>query len=108
VAVDNQPDAIEATTRNAALNAMDQRLESTSAPLAEIEGPFDAVVANIGRAAIVELAPELVRLVSPAGWIAVSGFSPPQCSQVADYLRPLVELQRHASGEWSALVVAAG
>lgn len=106
VAVDINADAIEATRRNAALNGMDRRLEATRAPLGEIEGAFDVVVANVGRASLVELAPQLVQRVSPRGWLAVSGISPSQCSLVAGFLRPLIELERRTSGEWSALVLA--
>ncbi len=106
VAVDVKAAAIEATRRNAALNDMDQRMEATLAPLVEIPGTFDIVVANIGRAAIVELASHLVQRVAPGGWLAVSGISPSQCSQVAEFLRPLVELERQTSAEWSALVLA--
>ena len=75
MAVDIKPDAVEATRRNAALNGMDDRLEARPAALAEIDDAFDIVVANIGRAGIVELAPDLVRLVSPAGWLAVAGLA---------------------------------
>jgi ribosomal protein L11 methyltransferase len=106
VATDVKADAIEATRRNAVLNGMGRRVEVTPAPLAEIDGTFDVVVANVGRAALVELAPELVPRVSPGGWIAVSGISPSQCALVAGFLRPLVELERRTSGEWSALVLA--
>jgi ribosomal protein L11 methyltransferase len=106
VAVDVKADAVAATRRNAATNDIDQRVEVTLAPLREIDGAFDVVVANVGRAAIVELARELVQLVSPGGWLAVSGFSPSHCSLVAGFLGPLVELERRTSGEWSALVVA--
>jgi ribosomal protein L11 methylase PrmA len=105
VAIDMKPDAIEATRRNAALNGMDRRVEATLAPLGEIEGAFDVVVANVGRAALVELAPELVQRVSSGGWLGVSGISPSQCSLVAGFLRPLVELERRTSGEWSSLVL---
>ena len=105
VAIDVKPDAIEATRRNAALNGMERRVEATLAPLGEIEGAFDVVVANVGRAAIVELAPELVQRVSPGGWLAVSGISPSQCSLVAGFLGPLLELERRTSGEWSAVVL---
>ena len=104
-AVDNQADAVEATRRNAALNGMDDRIGATIAALEQIEGTYDVVVANIGRAAIVELAPQLIRLLSPNGWLAISGFSPPVCSLVAEFLLPLEELERHVSGEWSALVL---
>ena len=70
VAIDVKAEAVEATRRNAALNGMDGRVEATLAPLAEIEDAFDVVVANVGRAAIVELAPELVQRVAPGGWLA--------------------------------------
>jgi ribosomal protein L11 methyltransferase len=105
VAVDTNADAIEATRRNAALNGMDHRVEATLAPLGEIDGTFDVIVANVGRAALVELAPELVQRVSPGGWLAASGISPSQCPLVAGFLRPLVEVERRTSGEWSALVL---
>ena len=105
VATDVKAEAIDATRRNAALNGMDGRVEATPAPLAEIEGAFDVVVANVGRAALVELAPELVQRVSPVGWLAASGISSSQGSLVAGFLRPLVERDRRTSGEWSALVL---
>jgi len=108
VAIDIDRSAVEATRRNAALNGMDHRVEATVAPLEQIEGPFDVVVANIGRAAIVELAPELVRCLSPDGWMAVSGISPSLGSLVAGFLRPLVEVERRTSGEWAALVLQRG
>jgi ribosomal protein L11 methyltransferase len=107
VAVDLKPEAIEATRRNAALNGMENRVDATSSALGEVEGPFDVVVANVGRAAVVELAHELVRLVSPGGWLAVSGFSPAQSSLVAGFLSPLVVVDRRTDSEWAAVVLAA-
>jgi ribosomal protein L11 methyltransferase len=106
VAIDLKPEAIDATRRNARLNGMDARVDATLTPLGELSGAFDVVVANVGRAAIVELAPELVRRVSPGGWLAVSGISSTQCSLVAGFLRPLVELERRTCGEWSSVVLA--
>jgi ribosomal protein L11 methyltransferase len=106
VAVDVEERAVAATRRNAALNGVDGRVDARHAPLGEMEGTFDVVVANVGRAAIVALAPVLVPRLAPGGWLAVSGISPSQCSLVAGFLRPLVELGRRTSGEWSALVLA--
>ncbi|MYA13395.1 MAG: methyltransferase domain-containing protein, partial [Acidimicrobiaceae bacterium] len=103
VAVDIDPDAVEAAGRNARLNGAGDRMEARLAPLSDIEGAFDAVVANIARAAIVALAPELVARVSPEGWLAVGGISPSQCDQVAGFLLPLTEVGRRASGEWATL-----
>jgi ribosomal protein L11 methyltransferase len=106
VAVDLKAEAIDATRRNALLNGMARQVEATLAPLEEIEGAFDVVVANVGRAAVVALAPQLVRLLAPRGWLAVSGISSSQCSLVAGFLGPLAELDRRTSGEWSAVVLA--
>ena len=106
VGVDIDPAAVEATRAHAALNGMADRMVATSGPLEAVETAFDVVLANIARGAIVELAADLVRLVAPGGWLAVSGISPSQCSQVGDFLRPLVEIDRCTEGEWSTLVVA--
>lgn len=106
VAVDVKPDAVEATRRNALLNRVDAVTMATTAPLGEIDGPFDVIVANIGRGALVELAPELRRLLAPQGWFGVSGFSPAQREQVAAFLRPLGEVGQRSVGEWASVVLA--
>src|SRR5262249_40672251 len=82
------------------------QVEAMHAPLAAVEGFFDVVLANVGRAALVELAPQLVEHVAPNGWLAASGISPSQCAVVAGYLEPLREGERQTSGEWSTLVLA--
>ena len=105
VAVDIDPDAVAAAQRNAELNGMGSRFVATQSPARDVDSTFDAVVANIARAGIVELAPELVARVSPDGWLAVGGISPSQCSQVAGFLRPLAEVDRRTSGEWATLVL---
>jgi ribosomal protein L11 methylase PrmA len=105
VGVDVDPRAVEATRRNGALNGFERRVEATTAPLGEIGGVFDAVVANIGRVGIAELAPQLVRRVSPGGWLAVSGFAPAQCSPLATLLSPLEVVHGRVCGEWAALVL---
>lgn len=106
VAVDIDAEAVEAARRNAVINDMGARIEATLTPLSGIEDSFDVVVANIARAGIVELASELVAHVSPDGWLVVGGISPSQCSQIAGFLRPLVEVARRTSGEWATLVLA--
>ncbi len=106
VAADIELDAVEAARRNAHLNGLGGRLEATLDPLGRIDGPFDIVLANIARAGVVELARDLVSHVSPRGWLVVGGISPSQCSQVVDFLNPLAEVGRRASGGWSTVVLA--
>ena len=106
VAVDVDAEAVEAARRNAAINGMGARMEATLTPLSGIQGTFDVVLANIARAGIVELAPELVSRLLPDGWLAVGGISPSQCSQVAGFLRPLTEVGRGTAGEWATLVLS--
>jgi precorrin-6B methylase 2 len=106
VACDIDPVAVEATRRNAALNGLEHRLHATVALLGEIAGTFDVIVANIGWAALVELAPQLAAQLSPGGWLAVSGISPAHCSLVAASLRPLQVVDRRGCDDWTAMVLA--
>ena len=106
VAVDTKPAAVEATRRNAELNGLGAMVTATSDGLDRLDGPFDVIVANVGRSALVELGADLVRLLAPDGWLAISGFSPSQRAQVGAFLRPLVEIADDATGEWSAAVLA--
>ncbi len=106
VGADIDAAAVEATHRNAVLNGLERRMEATVAPLGEIDGTFDVVVANVGRATLVDLAPELTARLSRPGWMAVSGFAPSQRSLVTGCLRPLEVIAHRTGGEWSALVMA--
>jgi ribosomal protein L11 methyltransferase len=108
VGIDIEAPAVETTRRNAELNGLAPQMEAALAPLGDLNGVFDAVVANIGRAALVELAPHLVTRVSPTGWLAVSGISPAQCSLAAALLRPLEVVEERSDGEWSMVVLAPG
>jgi len=104
VAMDIKPAAVEATRRNAELNGLGGLVTATDAPPADLDGPFGVIVANVGRAVAVDLAADLRRLLAPGGWLAVSGFSPPQCSSVAGALAPLIEAERRTNGDWAAMI----
>jgi hypothetical protein len=105
VRVDIDASAIRAARRNARLNGLATRMEATFGPLGEVEGVFDVVLANIGRAALVELVPELRARLAPDGWLAVSGISPPRCSLAAALLAPLEVLELRMTPDWSAVVL---
>ncbi len=104
--VDVEAPAIEATRRNAALNGFELQVDTTHATLDQIEGAFDVVVANIGRAAFVELAPHLRARVSSGGWLGVSGMALAQCSLVEALLHPMQLVESRTRDEWPSLVFA--
>lgn len=106
VGVDLKPEAVAAARHNAGLNGLDDRFVATVDPPGSVGGPFDVVVANIARAGVVALAPELVAAVAAGGWLAVSGISPSQCDSVARFLRPLDETDRRVDGDWATLVLS--
>ena len=58
---------------NVELNRLQERVEITGEPLAQLEGDFDLVVANILAEENVRLAAELVSRVAPGGWLILSG-----------------------------------
>ena len=60
VAVDIDPDAVAVTGENAARNGVD--IDASTTPVGDVAGRYDVVVANIGAAVLVELAPALERL----------------------------------------------
>lgn len=105
IGVDRKSEAVDATVRNAARNGLDDRVSAVGR-MEDLAGEFDVVLANIARDGIVALADHLVARTASDGWLAVSGVSPAQCDLVADFLRPLTEVERRENGDWAALVLA--
>jgi len=73
VAIDIAEAAREATLANARRNSVAELVDVRTTPLADLDGPFDLVVANILAPTLVALADDLRRVASPAGRIIVSG-----------------------------------
>lgn len=115
VAVDIDPAAVEATGANAAANGVADRVEihlvgAPGSRAVECIGPallgsFDVVVANIGAAALVALAPDLVGRVAPGAAVVFSGFLDPPPPEVGEACAPLVVADVRCLDGWSALVL---
>ena len=104
VAVDHDPQALLATRENAAANGVEERLVPF-ADLAEVEGRFDLIVANIVSGVLIDMAPALVARLETGGRLLLSGILAGQVGDVAHAYRGTVEfaapMQRD---EWAALV----
>lgn len=104
LAVDHDPQAIEATLANAEQNAVADRLLVYSPEDVPDQAVADLVLANILAATLVELAPRLAARVHSNGFIALSGILEEQTAQVAGAYEPWFELDDpRAENEWILL-----
>ena len=110
--VDIDPLAVEASSQNAALNAVGEGLELGVGSVAEVKrGVFslqqgELVFANILAPVLVRLLDEgLGDLVFPDGWLVLSGILAEQSPEVEDALvrHNLELLERRQAGDWVAL-----
>ncbi len=102
---DVDPVAVEVARENAERNGA--ALELTGAPVGDIAGTFDVVVANILANTLVELAPDIAARVASGGRVLLAGILVPQegevrSAYVALGLRPVAGGDRR-DGEWSLL-----
>jgi ribosomal protein L11 methylase PrmA len=101
VAIDIDPVAVDATLANAAANGVE--IDATTAPLAELSGTWDVVVANISARAVLELSDELWRVC--AGTLVVSGILAERWDEVRAGLGGTV-LEVHDVQGWVTASVA--
>ncbi|KXX64687.1 50S ribosomal protein L11 methyltransferase [Marichromatium gracile] len=81
VAVDHDPQALQATRDNAAANGVAERIECYL-PDEQPEGEADIVLANILAGPLVELAPRLIAAVGDGGALVLSGVLAEQAETV--------------------------
>lgn len=112
-ACDLDPAACEATETNARRNGVDQvvrvrqvRPERAADPLRAVERSGDLIVANIGAAALVEVAPRLLDRLAPGGSVVVSGLLDPAPPEVAAAFAPLRLVRTVAIDGWVVLTLA--
>ncbi|HEX4901566.1 MAG TPA: 50S ribosomal protein L11 methyltransferase [Acidimicrobiales bacterium] len=99
-AIDVDPDAAEATVANAAANGVE--VDASTTPLADVEGTYDVVVANVSAQPIIDLAEELWRVC--AGTLVVSGILADRWPEVQDRLGGTVREVHDVSGWITASV----
>ncbi|HMJ77687.1 MAG TPA: 50S ribosomal protein L11 methyltransferase [Iamia sp.] len=104
VAVDIDPAAVEVTRANAERNGVADRIDA-GLDLSGVEGLFDIVVANIGAAALRELAPALVARVAPGGTLVLSGLLDPPPADLAPCFGPLELVADERTDGWTALAL---
>lgn len=75
IATDNDSLAVRVARENAELNGVEECIDFRVASLLDgMDGPFDLVIANILAPVIVELIPQLARVLAPGGLFISSGY----------------------------------
>jgi ribosomal protein L11 methyltransferase len=103
VALEIDPEARREAAANVLRNAVDEIVTVTDFTLDRVTSSFDVVVANLDRAALVQLAPELVARVAIGGSIVVSGLLSVHEADVIAAVPTVRWSDRRRSGEWTAL-----
>jgi ribosomal protein L11 methyltransferase len=101
--IDISPACVEVTTANAAANDVADRVTVATTPLAEVDGTYDIVVANILAPVLIELADELRRVLAPHGLLIISGVLADHHDHVEQALRPLARVDRIVHDGWAAV-----
>ncbi|MDH4231529.1 MAG: 50S ribosomal protein L11 methyltransferase [Nitrospirota bacterium] len=104
-AVDIDPMAIDAATRNADENGL-SNVTIKEGDIHSVAGSFDLIVANLLSGILVDIAPEIASRMNPGGKAIVSGMLPGQESDViAAFVKAGLTLREtFNSGKWVTLL----
>ncbi|MBN2705113.1 MAG: 50S ribosomal protein L11 methyltransferase [Deltaproteobacteria bacterium] len=108
LALDVDPDALDNARENCVHNRIEDLVELDCRPLAEVEGSFTLIVANIIAPVLKGLLPQFHRLLVSSGRLILSGILLEQIDEMKEHCERRgfkVELVETA-GEWAAFVCA--
>ena len=101
--IDISPACVEVTTANATANGVANRVTVATTPLADVDGPYDIVVANILAPVLIDLAADLRRVMAPDGLLIISGVLADHHEHVEAALQPLQRVARIVHDGWAAV-----
>lgn len=105
VAIDVDAAALDATEANAAANGVGGRVRVSGTPLADVDGRFDLVLANLGSPLVVDLAGEISARVAPGGTLVLSGMLDQRWEHVAGAYPALRTVATPGREGWRAVVL---
>lgn len=103
--IDVDPDAVRIAADNAEQNGAVDGVSVSTTPVAQVQGLYHVVAANILSTTLVELAPAITARRAVGGTILLSGILVSQADEVLGAYEAcgLRERERRASGEWAVL-----
>ena len=105
VAVDIAPAAVSVTIANAHANGVAERIEVSTTDLADVDGTYDLVVANILAPTLIALAGDLRRVLAPGGALVISGILTTAHGHVLAALEPLRVVAADEMDGWAAVTL---
>ncbi|MGB8862414.1 MAG: 50S ribosomal protein L11 methyltransferase [Ilumatobacteraceae bacterium] len=105
VGIDIAPAAVSVTEANAAANGVAAAVSVSTVDLADVDGSYDLVVANILAPTLVALATDLRRVVAPGGALVVSGVLAAAHAHVLAALAPLQAVATDEMDGWVAVTL---
>jgi ribosomal protein L11 methyltransferase len=106
IAVDTDPLSIEAARKNIELNRVDG-IELFEGSIADVNGVFDIIAANIISGVLVRLAPDIASCLSPGGIAILSGILAEQADEViaAGEQSGMTVRELLPDGKWVSIVI---
>jgi ribosomal protein L11 methyltransferase len=106
VAVDVDPLAVDAATRNAAANGLNN-IEIRKGAISSVSGTFDVIVANLLSEILIAIAPELAERLNPGGTAILSGLLVGQEDEVIEAIctADLTFREKITDGKWVSLIL---
>ena len=105
VGIDIAPAAVPTTTGNAVANAVADRISVSTTDLADVDGTYDVVLANILAPTLVSLSADLARVVAPGGALVISGILADAHAHVLEALLPLQVVATDEMNGWVAITL---
>ncbi len=112
IASDIDPVAVDVARENCAANGLIDRIECVEAAgfdnaALDKAGPYDLVFANILKAPLIALAPDMAAHVKPGGFAILSGILHDQAADVVEAYgaNSLVFKDRFEIGDWTTLLI---
>ena len=106
-AVDNDPQAITATSNNMQKNSITNEIIQACQPKALPKIEADYLIANILAEPLIELSKKFSRLIKPKGQIALSGILEEQVEEIMVHYKPWFELEEPRKEEGWMLITGA-
>ncbi|MGB3052782.1 MAG: 50S ribosomal protein L11 methyltransferase [Polyangiales bacterium] len=104
-ATDIDEDSVIVTARNAELNGVAPGVRASTQPLAEVDGVFDIVLANIETRVLMHMPKDLQARLAPDGLLVLSGILRPERDELLAAYAPMKLEACLEEGEWCACVL---